>query len=429
MNVTNKIVPIGMLTIILVSMFAYVTWAVDEITAILAPAEMVELPIQDEAQDMGRIQLETTDQTQTSNSALLSQAKAIIDRVKSTIETRAELITYRESYIEMNTLFEHFCGESVFVDEEQRVVKLQNDYLAFLYAEADTTEPIQNLIELKDYLEEQDTPLLYVQAPYKISKYDSQLPTGVTDGSNAAADSLLAGIDGYVDYIDLREVMYASGMNQYDYFFKTDHHWLPETGLWAAGVIAQCLNDNYDFEIDMDCFVPENYHVEVYEDWFLGSQGKRVGQHLVGTDDISLITPTFETDFIFDVPSKDIHREGAFDVAMFDYDLLLEKDYFNLNSYAAYTGGDYPLNTIVNRLNPAGSSILVIRDSFAGAMTPFLALGCSELDTIDLRCYKEQSLMDYLDEHEGEYDLVMFLYNPSLMIESEDTFVFDEVVP
>lgn len=423
MKFTNKIVPIGMLAIILMSICGYPSAILDKWdtgTTALATATQ-----------------ETTVTEITSSEAVVAPKKSFFSAVESVeaiflkltslVETVATYVTFQDQYVIANSYIENLMGKTVFVDGGTTIVKTDTGHLLFASENyTDTTQYEANLIELNDYLDERDIPLLYVQAPYKLSKYENLLPSVVTDGNNDNADSLLAGIDGYVDYIDLREVMYESDIDHYASFFKTDHHWLPETAFWAAGYLAEILNEEYDFDMDMSFYDIDNYNVEVYEDWFLGSQGKRVGTSIVGVDDISLITPNFETNLIYEVVSEDVYRAGTFEEALFDYSWLYPMDYYNSAPYCVYLGENIDLVNITNNLNEDGKKILLIKDSFAKPMASFLALGCSQLDLIDLRYYKDQSLMDYLSEHEGEYDLVMFLYNPGTI--SNGAMVFDEVV-
>lgn len=63
--------------------------------------------------------------------------------------------------------------------------------------------------------------------------------------------------------------------------------------------------------------------------------------------------------------------------------------------------------TIVNHSNPDGPRVLLLRDSFACALTPFLALSCSELITVDLRYY-EGDVTELIRAEEPE--LVLTLY-------------------
>ena len=67
---------------------------------------------------------------------------------------------------------------------------------------------------------------------------------------------------------------------------------------------------------------------------------------------------------------------------------VAERDYYSGNPYTYYSGGDYDLLTIENHLNPDGPAILLVRDSMACAVTPFLALGCSTLTQVDTRYYE-----------------------------------------
>ena len=119
--------------------------------------------------------------------------------------------------------------------------------LTFVCDPADVTDSINGILNLKKVCDENDTQLLYIQAPQKISKFDPELPAGVQDYGNEIADSFLQGIDGKIPYIDLREKIYDAGINQYDLFFKTDHHWTPEGAFWCWGKVAQTLKSDYGF--------------------------------------------------------------------------------------------------------------------------------------------------------------------------------------
>ena len=63
----------------------------------------------------------------------------------------------------------------------------------------------------------------------------------------------------------------------------------------------------------------------------------------------------------------------------------------------------------------------MIRDSFACAITPFFALQCSQLTTIDLRAYQGEDLLE--DIAGMDPDLVVLLYNPST-VGSDNMFEF-----
>ena len=97
------------------------------------------------------------------------------------------------------------------------------------------------------------------------------------------------------------------------------------------------------------------------------------------------------------------------------------QDYYNGNPYVTFAGGDWGKATVTNHLNPDGPKVVMIRDSFACAVTPFFALQCSELTTIDLRAYKGD---DLLADVEGmDPDFAVLFYSPSTTV-SDNMFAF-----
>ena len=320
-------------------------------------------------------------------------------------------IIMKTKFIELNGLFNKLLDKKVVddVDKSYNVAKLNNGFLAFTNPKIDITDYANKMSDFNEYLSQRNIPLLYVQAPYKISKYDPQLPTGFMNYTNENDDNLLAALSkSNVKTLDLREEIVKDNLSHYDMFFKTDHHWIPEAGFWAAKKISYLLRDTYNFSIDEENYNINNYNIETYKNWFLGSQGKRVGVTYGGDDDIDVITPKFNTDFNFSVPASGINRSGEFKDTMFSYNLISKKDYYNLSPYEAYIGGNYDLNLITNNNNPNNKRILLVRDSFSCAMSPFLAMSCKNLDIIDLR-YFTASIKSYIDKNKP--DVVIFMYS------------------
>lgn len=348
----------------------------------------------------------------TKNEFLKFKAPAIVNKIiakGNSISTTD--ILFKTKFIELNGLFNMILDKRVVddVDKSYNVAKLNNGYLTFTNPKIDIKGYADKTIEFNKFLSEKNIPLLYIQAPYKISKSDPQLPTGFVNYTNENDDNLLSELSkANIKTLDFREEIVKDNLNHYDMFFKTDHHWTPESGLWAAKKVSNLLRDDYGFKINEDNYNLDNYNIETYKNWFLGSQGRRVGVTYTGDDDINIITPKFKTDFNFSVPTANIKRSGEFKDAMFSYDLINKKDYYNLNPYEAYIGGDYNLNLITNNDSPNNKKILLVRDSFSCVMTPFLAMSCKNLDTIDLRYYTA-SIKSYIDKNKP--DIVILMYS------------------
>ena len=145
--------------------------------------------------------------------------------------------------------------------EGDEVVKLNNGYLTFVCEPADVTESARSLLSLQETCKENGAELYFVLTPQKISKYDPELPTGVQDNYNPMADAFLAQLGGQVHCTDLRQVIHENGINQYNFFFKTDHHWTPEGAFWCWGQVAQILKSEYGFVFDDAITNLNNYTV------------------------------------------------------------------------------------------------------------------------------------------------------------------------
>ena len=311
---------------------------------------------------------------------------------------------------------------------ENTVVKLSNGALNFVNLQADSQagDAVErNAAATAAFAQELqllDIPYLYLCAPQKIQRNVQMLPEPLAESGNASADAFLAELDRQgTDYVDLRPLFENNGIYS-SWFFKTDHHWKPEAAFFAWQELAGVLEDRYGFRTDPALTSPASWSTQVLEDFFLGSQGKRVGSLYAGVDDITLYTPKFDTNLTYACPAYGFTRTGPFNQSVCFPERVEEQDWFNGNPYTYYAGGDYPLATITNHNNPDGPRVVMLRDSFACALTPFLALSCSELVTIDLR-YFEGDLLDTIGSYDP--DLVLTLYTASTT-GLENMFQFDK---
>ena len=123
--------------------------------------------------------------------------------------------------------------------ENYDVVKLRNGQLSFIEEKdsGNVQKAADSTAELKAFLDKQGIGLLYVQLPAKIDSRDKQLPAGVFDYANENADALCAALPKHRRNGYTRRNR-PGGLSHKDLFFRTDHHWKPQTGLWASGEYA-----------------------------------------------------------------------------------------------------------------------------------------------------------------------------------------------
>lgn len=302
---------------------------------------------------------------------------------------------------------------------ETNVIDLGNGYITETFTKVDIEPIINSLTELNAFVKSRNSSLLYVQVPHKICKYDSI--TVKTDYSNANADELLTALSKYnIPSLDLRERIHAENLNHHDLFYKTDHHWKAETGLWAAKQIGEYLNANNDFTIDLETVSPEQYRYETYTDSFLGSAGRKVTLVRAQPEDISLLYPKFDTAISYRNMSKGIDTSGTFDI-LYDYHHIIHDDYYNNDPYAAYLFGRAPAAVIHNELAHDDHKLLIMIDSFGVVTVPFLAMGIKNIDYLDLRNFTG-SVQSYIEQNKP--DMVLVMYNPT-MLDITNRKVFD----
>ena len=287
---------------------------------------------------------------------------------------------YKTGFVDMNGFARRIIGER----EMNQVLKLNNGYLtqAGPVMKPECIEANTNaIISFNNYCKEHGTLFVYVQPAYKISKYDPQLPTGVTDGHNETIDQILDRLaEADVPTIDLREEMHARGIDQYDLYYRTDHHWTTEGAFFAYKIIAEWIAEQTSAYLDPALIDLDNYQIDKYYRWHLGMRGQRTGAAYAGIDDYDLIYPKFET-----------HIQKRDDGTVLSlYDALVKTEVFQkANAQNRYTyDSAYSANNINNLVSldaKSDLSVWLLSDSFQHAIKPY-------------------QLLTYRDFHIGKYD-------------------------
>lgn len=307
------------------------------------------------------------------------------------------------------------------INPAYNAVSLHDGYWAFVYKRQDMEERIQSVVSFHEFLQSLHIPLTYIQAPGKINAHGEQDAwlRSRYDFSNANADQLLSGLrENSIDTIDLREYFHQTTPDDqyHQLFFRTDHHWLPQTALAAAGFTADHLNRKYGFEINTSNLNPNRFNIENLPHFFLGSLGKKVTLSRTAPDDLPILHPDFLTHMHLEIPDKSINAEGPFEIIYNKKEMdpinIKHSNYYDGDRYHIYGYGDRPLLTI-NNLDPSGLSdrkLLVIKDSFGDTMMPLLSLGCHDLTVVDIRHFNG-SLRTLIKDTRPDAVLVIYTTN------------------
>lgn len=332
-------------------------------------------------------------------------------------EGSSKQLSYHDLLMDIDSKKQYILNTRIVNKDSDTIVKTDLETLVVLRnntSDEYITEVVSKIDQLHQAATENGAEFLYVAAPVK--GYGFALPENVTDYITSNYDRFVEELAAQnIPTLDLTAELMAEGKYNEDIFFQTDHHWKPEIGFWAAGEICRSLNTKYGFEFNSQYTDLENYEVKTYQDWFLGSYGKKVGTYFTagGADDIDLITPKFDTDLTEEQPFKNQVRTGSFTDTVLYMDNISTRDYYGKNPYAAYSGGDFRLQIVRNNLNTEGKKILLIRDSYACAVAPFLALNAGELHIVDLRDFsyfvgEKINVYEYIQEIDPDYVLVLF---------------------
>jgi hypothetical protein len=339
----------------------------------------------------------------------LNRITSIVTDIEEKIDayTNYHLIFYSK-ILESSYAYEKFIGWNyASVGEYNGVVQLSDGYLTSFVSKKDTSQQYEAISELNDFCGEEGIDFLYIQAPCKVSEYDDTDVSGTVDFSNQNIDELLAKLENAgIDYYDIRETIHENNLYNHDLFYRTDHHWTTTTGLWAAQNILAYCNENYGWNAELSRLDAGQFDYVTYEDWFLGSQGKKVTLSICQPDDFTLLYPKYDTSFRYYVPAEGIDTIGDYSV-VYNMSQIEECDYYNKNPYIGCNYGNQPLIQIENLLSADEHKILIISDSFSDCMISCLALAEKDVDSIDVRSFTG-SIKTYIEE--SQPDIVMVMY-------------------
>jgi len=303
---------------------------------------------------------------------------------------------FKLEFVDLNGLIKRMFGQH----EMNGIVKLNNGYLTHVsecISDEDAVRNAEEVVKFANYCEQRDVKLVYVQTAYKIDKYNNMLPAGVADRHNDTTDVIVNTlIENGIDVIDLREEMHNDGFETYDMYYKTDHHWTTRGGFYGYSKIAKHIQEITGTYLDDNLLDLDNYNVDLYEDWHLGSRGQKTGKYFAGIDDYELIYPKFETNIL----NKDTNEVTS------AYDALVRTEVFEeRNNQSRYTYDWAYCKTGINSLQSLDAqtdlNVLLLSDSFQQAVKLPMLL-----------TYKNF----YIDGYNTLYTSMIDKYNPDVII-------------
>lgn len=310
----------------------------------------------------------------------------IMDKMENIGESVVQVMYKYNSIAKIGYVINSFLTDP---SSYSQYIELNNGYWIKRQEEIQPTEycnNVKHIVELDEYMKDMDVPFMYIQTPQKICEKDTELPYGQYDFTNDNINNVMNVLyDSEVECLDLRKSLHNDNLNHYTLFYKTDHHWNVDAGLWATNIIENELNKKYDLSFDTSMVKSSKFEKCVYKNAMFGSLGTSVTHFCEESEDFSVLYPIYDTDFEVYIPDKELKLSGNFRDVMLDNDLVKRCVAQNGGYvYESLLYGNRPFVHIINH-NSNGPKVLMIRDSFSLAVAPYMALSCSEIYLVDVR--------------------------------------------
>ena len=293
----------------------------------------------------------------------------------------------RDSWIQLKALSERALGKK----ENNGVYFGTDGQTLFAQFNAPSQEELAERVGYVNALADKtDIPVYFSLIPDKTYAWSYLLPANapkVDDGSTISAAQTLCGEN--VKYIELRH-----SLSDRDSFYRTDHHW---TTMGANRAHLWLMRNLKDVG-----WTGSDYPLTLQSDSFYGTTWSSSGAGWVKPDSIYTMIPEGGARGHVTVTG---YPEGSpVESSLYHPEKLEVKD-----KYAFFLGGNQPLCVIKNP-DAEGGKLLVVRDSYADALAPFLAEEFQEVHLLDLRYYN-LPVRQYAEAN--DIDTILVLYAAS----------------
>lgn len=297
---------------------------------------------------------------------------------------------------------------TVLDESEDVVVRRADGKLTYLMTDAEVSGTVASVTDFALDMEAEGRHFLLLETPNKTGTLAPEYEGVVEDYTVPREERVNAMLrEAGVPFVSCSEKIAEEGIDLGSLFFKTDHHWTPLGGLWACKLFAEALNETAGYDIDTSIFDESQYDVQWRENFFLGSQGRKVTEVYIGPEDFPIVLPRYDTHLEVYHSSLNATLTGSLQETMMNWSVLETESLYKRNAYGLYGYGDEGLIQMHNLDQPDGHRICIVKISVADCMAPYLCNAAEYVDFIDLRLFG-RSLREYI--RETDPDTVAVIY-------------------
>lgn len=293
----------------------------------------------------------------------------------------------RDGLIKIKAKFDLMTGKK----EINGVYIAKNDYLMEGFKRSDDNSTLSKLSEINKFTNNNTgLKVSMMLVPNKVEIYSNLLPkSNPNDSQKEYVNFVKKNLDSKIKIVELFDV-FEKNKNNIDLYFKTDHHWTTDGAYLAYVEYCKALN----LEPINENMLERN----LASDSFKGSLYYKNGAEIGFPDELYLYLNKNEDKPVLVKYYDDLKKVPS----LYDVSKLQGRD-----PYEVFTGGNHTQIKIRTNIDTR-RKLLVVKDSYANAMLPFLVNNFSEITVVDLR-YFTGSLQDVIQNN--ELTDVLFLNN------------------
>ena len=375
--------------------------ALFSIVLLAVPIVTLALPKQERSENENRT---LKDLPTLVDSNKLNKAENLADVIKS---VKWSYITERKNPSYMDDietyLSDHLAGRELWVvasnkmerlagKQEMNEVFTSDDRMIQVFKEYNE-ETVSASLEAIDIFAAKfpDVPMYFMLAPTSQEIYSSLMPSY---GGYLSEKAFIEGCYGKTENLTPIDCLsFLSGHRDEYIYYRTDHHWTSLGAYYAYAAAARQLGYN--------AYGLNAFNIETASSSFRGTLFSKTLDSTVTPDSI---------DYYHLASNEPTVKMTVFDGReQTEYDSLYVRDYLAVkDKYSSFTGSNSPLITIETDVDN-GKSLLLIKDSYAHSLVPFLSKHYSKITMVDMR-YINVGL-DYFSINVNDYSQVLISYN------------------